>query len=227
MEMKTLAINLKYRLAWRLRHIRLQLLKRYADFRVGATIAEKHAYKTSPSILLTFDDYGSPVQVQRVLQILASEQVRAMFFLQGDWAGRRPQLVQAIAAGGHIIGNHTYSHPDLLSLSDQEVESQISRGPHSRWLRPPQGRYNRRVREIAHRLGYRICYWTIDSDDWQGVSPEQISRKVLAELHPGAVILFHLHADHTIRVLPQLISAIRARGYELHSPAEPLWEATS
>ena len=201
--------------SWHLQHARHTLLKRYADFRVGATAAEKRAYRTGPSILLTFDDYGSPAQVERLLQILAAAGVCAMFFLQGDWAGREPQLVAEIAAAGHIIGNHTYSHPDLLALSDADIESEIRRGPASAWLRPPQGRYNRRVRNIAHRLGYRICYWTIDSDDWQGVPAEQISRKILAELHPGAVILFHLHADNTLSVLPQLIRDIRARGYEL------------
>jgi peptidoglycan/xylan/chitin deacetylase (PgdA/CDA1 family) len=225
--MKTTSLNLKPSLKWRLQHARQSLLKRYAGFRVGATRNEKRAYKPSPSILLTFDDYGSASQVWRLLEILAAEDVRAMFFLQGDWAERHPQLVTAIADAGHIIGNHTYSHPDLLALSDEEVEMQIRRGPASSWLRPPQGRYNRRIRAVAHRLGYHICYWTIDSDDWQGLSAAAISRKVLAEIHPGAVILFHLHADNTIGVLPQLIRDIRARGYELTSPSEPLWEGAS
>jgi peptidoglycan/xylan/chitin deacetylase (PgdA/CDA1 family) len=223
--MKAIAPKLKSRLAWTARHTRHQLLKRYADFRVGATPAEKRAYKPGPSILLTFDDYGSPAQVRRLLQILEQHDVRGMFFLQGDWADGQAKLVQAIAAAGHIIGNHTYSHADLLSLTNAQVADEIRRGPRSTWLRPPRGRYNRRVRSIAQSLGYRICYWSIDSDDWQGVAPDYISRKVLAELHPGAVILFHLHADNTLRALPGLIRAIRAQGFELHSLDEPDWSA--
>jgi peptidoglycan/xylan/chitin deacetylase (PgdA/CDA1 family) len=144
-----------------------------------------------------------------------------------DWrvgatkAIKNPAMVAKVAAAGHVIGNHTYSHPDLLSLTDEEVRQEISTGVASSWLRPPRGRYNARIRRIAADLGYRICYWTIDSDDWQGVPGDVITRKVLAEVHPGAVILFHIHADETRRVLPSLISAIREKGYQLASLNDP------
>src|SRR5476651_2622006 len=94
------------------------LLKAYADFRVGATKQEKRAYKNSDTILLTFDDYGTKAQVNKLLTILASANIRSMFFLQGDWANKNLDLVRLIAGSDHIIGNHTYSHPDLLALSD-------------------------------------------------------------------------------------------------------------
>jgi peptidoglycan/xylan/chitin deacetylase (PgdA/CDA1 family) len=212
---------------WLAMHTRTRALKAYADWRVGATAGEKRAHKTSDSILLTFDDFGSPEQVDALLQLLGREHTRAMFFLQGDWAQQYPQLVAKIAAAGHIVGNHTYSHPDLLSLSDDDIRTEISRGLPGPWLRPPQGRYNARIRELARQLGYVICYWSIDSDDWQGVSAEYIARKVLARLHPGAVILFHVHAPHTLEALPAVIAGIRQRGYALTSPDEPTWKAQS
>ncbi len=196
----------------------------YADWRVGATELEKRAYKQTDSVLLTFDDYGTPAQINAILAILEAEGVRGVFFLQGDWARWRGQLVSKIRRSGHIIGNHTYSHPDLLKLSDDAIRSEIARGPKSTWFRPPRGRYNERVRRLATEMGYAINYWSIDSEDWKGVSVEYMSQKILRELHPGAVILFHIHGLNTIKLLPDLIADIRRSGYELCSVDEADWQ---
>ncbi|HSX00795.1 MAG TPA: polysaccharide deacetylase family protein [Candidatus Saccharimonas sp.] len=201
--------------SWVVLRAKLWALKRYADWRVGARWEEGRMYRESDSILLTFDDYASRRDLLRLLRVLDRSGVKAAFFMQGDWAEDNPDLIELIQAEGHLLGNHTYSHPDLLLLEDEEVREQIERGPGSTWLRPPRGRYNDRIRRIAHDMGYRICYWTIDSDDWKGVSVNYMMRKILSELHPGAVILFHAHAYNTIEVLPRLIAEIRARGYKL------------
>lgn len=200
------------------------LLKHYADWRVGATIAERRAHKKTESILLTFDDYGTPEQVQAILDVLSRENARAMFFLQGSWTEAHPEIVARIADAGHIIGNHSYSHGDFLTMSDEAREAEIVRGVEGPWFRPPRGRYNRSVRKVVKKLGYAICYWTIDSDDWKGVSADYITKKALSGLHPGAVILFHIHAPHVAEALPAVIAGIRQRGYEVSSFDEPLWE---
>lgn len=192
-------------------------LKRYSDFRVGASDMEKRAYHLDDTVMLTFDDYGSRDQVKRILSILKQYSVRAMFFIQGDWAEKSPGLVELIRSDGHMIGNHTYSHRDLKSLSDDEVKAEIEKGPASRWLRPPRGRYDDRIRQIAAEQGYVICYWDTDSDDWQGVSKDQIVTKVVSEVKGGSVVLFHMHADHTAEALPEVIEGIRARGMEIAS----------
>ena len=223
--MKTAVSKISPRLTWALTHPARQAMHVYADWRINATHDEKHAYKPGPQVLLTFDDYGSAEQVAYLLKLLDAEQVKAMFFLQGDWAQSQPQLVENIARAGHIIGNHTYSHADLLNLNNEQVIDEIRRGPGSPWFRPPRGRYDDRVRQIAHSLGYKICYWTIDSDDWMGLDESYITQKVLSGLHPGAVILFHLHANNSLQALPSLIRAIRARGFELYSPKDPDWSA--
>ncbi len=205
---------------------RSSILKAYASWRVGALEAEKRAHKRTNTILFTFDDYGSTKQINALLAIMGRESVRAAFFLQGDWAEKHPALVQRIRLAGHIIGNHTHTHADLLTLSDDEVRSEIAHGPESNWLRPPRGRYNDRVRRLAAEMGKSIFYWSIDSDDWRGVSAEYMNRKILRELTPGAVILFHVHADNTITLLPELIRNIRERGYEICSFDEDLESLT-
>ncbi|HKU18047.1 MAG TPA: polysaccharide deacetylase family protein [Candidatus Saccharimonadales bacterium] len=208
-----------------LKHTASRLLHAYADARVGATEAEKRCHKQSDSILLTFDDYGTGEQIQALLSILKEKDTRAVFFLQGDWAAAQPELVQRIQSAGHIVGNHTFSHAVLRSLPSADMVREISTGLPGPWLRPPEGRYNKRVRRIAASLGCAICYWSIDSRDWTGASVEAMRRTILSELHPGAVILFHLHAPHTIALLPQLIDDIRAKGYQLTSHTET-WKPT-
>ena len=102
-------------IALRLKHGVSLVLHAYADYRIGATKAEKYCYKKTDTILLTFDDYGTEDEVQDILHILKRKKVKGMFFLQGDWAKQQPQLVQMISAAGHIIGNHTETHRILRS----------------------------------------------------------------------------------------------------------------
>lgn len=196
-------------------HLCSRALHTYADWRIGATVAEKHCHKTSSSILLTFDDYGSKEEVEEILDILDCHKIKAMFFLQGSWADIQPALVKKIAEKGHVIGNHTFSHAVLLKLDDQAVTQEITKGVQSKWLRPPQGRYNKRIRRLATQLKYQICYWTIDSRDWTGASVEAMRHTILTELHPGAVILFHLHGTHTRELLNLVIPEIEQRGFSL------------
>jgi peptidoglycan/xylan/chitin deacetylase (PgdA/CDA1 family) len=129
-------------------------------------------------------------------------------------------LLKAIKRDGHIIGNHTLTHPNLLKLKDDSVKYEIENGLPGPWLRAPEGRYNNRIRKIAKNLGYSMCYWSIDSCDWKGSTVKEMRHTILSELHPGAVILFHIHGHHTISLLPDLIDDIRLRGYELTSHKE-------
>jgi peptidoglycan/xylan/chitin deacetylase (PgdA/CDA1 family) len=202
-------------------HTISRLLHWYADWRIGATAAEKLCYKQSNSILLTFDDYGTPEQITTLLTILADKNTKAMFFVTGQWAQQHPEIIARIQQAGHALGNHTATHLVLKGKPDELVRREIAGGLAARpWFRPPQGRYNNRVRSIAAELGYVLCYWTIDSRDWTGASPETMRHTIMSELRPGAVILFHIHGAHTAELLPSLIDAIRARGYQLTSFAE-------
>lgn len=198
-----------------------QVAKTYADWRVGARRDESR--NTDHRIVLTFDDSGTRPQVEELLRTLAELEVRAVFFVQTDWATAQPELIAEIKAAGHMVGDHTYSHPNLLKLSDDQIRDEIGRGITSRWLRPPQGRYNERIRRIASEKGSVIKYWSIDSDDWKGTSASEMTNKILRELHPGAVILFHIHGAHTVSALGPIVQGIRDRGFEVVGPGQPIW----
>lgn len=198
----------------------------YVDLRRGNWQIEKHCYKKSDTILLTFDDYASADQTERIIKILEKYQVRALFFVQGDWATEHPELVTRFQKAGHIIGNHTFTHADLRTLSDEQAAQEISGQPLAQpWFRPPYGSYDRRIRTIARQHGYVVCYWTIDSQDWTGhATPQSIIERIGPRLHKGAVILLHAHIEATITALPQLIQQIEQKGYRLDSPNDPLWK---
>lgn len=203
-----------------LQHLVSRVLHAYADYRIGATKLEKHCYKTTDSILLTFDDYGTAAEVHDILGILRDKHVKAMFFLQGDWATDNPQLVTAISNDRHIVGNHTVTHTVLRGLPEAQIKAEITGGLPGPWFRPPQGRSDKHVRAIAAACGYVICYWTIDSRDWTGASVQQMHHTIMSELQSGATILFHLHGAHTRELLPNLIDDIRTKGYQLTDHTE-------
>src|SRR5437667_12512731 len=94
-----------FRLAFK--HTISRVLHQYADWRIGATPTEKVCYKQSESVLLTFDDYGTPEQVETLLSILTNKNTKAMFFVTGEWAHKYPEVVARIREAGHILGNHT------------------------------------------------------------------------------------------------------------------------
>lgn len=191
------------------------IAKAYADWRVNATVEEKHSYNPTDRVLLTFDDFADKKTLKSLLKILKKEHVKAVFFIIGDWANENPDLVAEIRNDGHWIGNHTKSHKNLLKINEKEVKDQILGGYTSNILRPPYGRYNKKTRKIAKELGYKICYWDIDSEDWKGISKNKIKSRILRSLHPSACILMHLNGPHTLDALPDIIKGIRNKDYEL------------
>lgn len=198
-----------------LQEVQFQAARRYALWRIGATPSESRTYNTTKRIMLTFDDGGTPKNVRGILQVLKEQNVRAFFFLVGEWAEKNQPLIKEMEAAGHWIGNHTYSHARLTDLTDDEIRAEVSRGLATKICRPPYGAYNKRVRKVINQLGMDVSFWTIDSDDWKGIDAPAIAERVLRRLHPGACVLLHLNTPHTLEALPTIIEGIRARGYEL------------
>jgi peptidoglycan/xylan/chitin deacetylase (PgdA/CDA1 family) len=184
---------------------------------------------TRRAVAITFDDGPDPVSTPRILGILAEEQVIATFFLIGNRAEIYPQLVSAIAAHGHEIGNHSFSHAHLDRMDISQVQAellqtnrvleQVTRRP-VRLFRPPYGRFDEEVVAAAHRAGLRTVLWSVDSRDWDGRPVSSIHARVLPNLAPGAIILLHCAGgatedfSQTVAALPGIIRGIKEQGYE-------------
>jgi peptidoglycan/xylan/chitin deacetylase (PgdA/CDA1 family) len=147
---------------------------------------------------LTFDD-GPAECTSALLEVLARHDARATFFVIGQRAARRRELVRRIAREGHEVGNHSWSHPDLRALAPAALRVELERtsdaieratGERPSLFRPPYGFTNRAVRDAASALGMRSVLWDVSTDDWLRPGAGQIAA-VLRAASPGAVVLMH------------------------------------
>jgi peptidoglycan/xylan/chitin deacetylase (PgdA/CDA1 family) len=157
-------------------------------------------------IALTYDDGPNDPYTLRLLEMLARHNVRATFFLIGEYVRQQPEIVRQIQTGGHLIGNHTMTHPVLLGLSPKELRAQLAdcnasiedaTGEVVRYFRPPHGARSTEVLRTAAELGLIPVMWNVTGRDWTALSPEQIFRRVEQKVHmnqrrkKGSNILLH------------------------------------
>ncbi|NPV25979.1 MAG: polysaccharide deacetylase family protein [Firmicutes bacterium] len=163
-----------------------------------------------------------------LLEILASQQVKVTFFISGRWAERNPELTKQIAAGGHEIGNHGYSHPHPNNLSREQLIREIQRthdtltritGQPVKLFAPPYGECSPKVVNTTASLGYRVVLWSLDTIDWQKPVPSVIVQRVVPRIHNDAIILMH-PTFPTVKALPQIIDQLRKQGYEFKTVSE-------
>ena len=174
------------------------------------------------NVALTFDDGPHPRYTEKILEILKQNGVPATFFLVGKQMERYPDLVRKIARDGHEIGNHTYSHPDLTTLTKMELTAELKKtgdlaesitSEKMRYFRPPGGHYNPAVVETAEELGYKMALWTVFPKDHASPPVNVIEERVLKEVKPNGVVLLHSGIENTLRALPDLIVALRKEGF--------------
>jgi len=191
-------------------------------------------------IALTFDDGPYPFYTPLLLHQLAMEEATpATFFLVGRTVQEYPQLVERILSAGGEIGNHTFNHYALTGLSDEEIVTQIQdcgallsryTGSQPTLFRPPHGRYDARVVEIARRLGYRTILWSDAPDDAPKDNSEVpvpvIVQRVLDQAKPGGIILLHSGQYNTIEAVPQIVDSLRSAGYTFVTVSQLLADQT-
>lgn len=189
-------------------------------------------------VALTFDDGPDPRFTNGVLDVLNQYNVPATFFMLGSKAVANPKIVKQVQNRGHVIGNHTYYHPNLVKESEiKTLEQEVTRtedalndiiGYRTKLFRPPYGfLYNELVEKLGE-MNYYVIAWSVDSLDWQEEPPEVIASNVLDKIHPGAIILMHDGAEsggdrtNTIESLHQIIPALQKQGYEFVTVPELL-----
>ena len=183
-------------------------------------------------IALSFDDGPHPRLTPVILDILREYGVKATFFMVGENVGYYRRAAEAVAAEGHEIGNHTFSHRKFNRMSEAEMRREISDCEealadvtHSpiRFIRPPEGQMNETMRRVLGALHYRIILWDVDTRDWAHTPPEQIAAHILDTVQAGDIILMHDFIGYnspTPEALRLVIPALLERGYHFVTVGE-------
>jgi peptidoglycan/xylan/chitin deacetylase (PgdA/CDA1 family) len=191
-------------------------------------------------VALTFDGGGNAKGVATVLATLKANGISGTFFLTGSFARMFPKKSRAIVRAGHVLGNHTDTHPNALSISDAALTRQVRRAERSivaatgvsprPFFRFPYGSRAPRDIRTVNAAGYGAVSWTVDAAGWLGtsggMSVAKVRSRVLKALRPGAIVLMHLGSHPRDRstldadALPGLITTMRARGYSFITLAQ-------
>lgn len=182
--------------------------------------------QTENTIYLTFDCGYENGNMTSILDTLKEKDVKATFFLVGNYLETQPELTKRMADEGHNIGNHTYHHKDMSSLSKEEFEKEllsfeekckeITGKESSHFYRPPQGKYSVNNLEQAKELGYKTCFWSLAYVDWyddKQPTKEEAFEKLLGRVHPGTILLLHSTSTTNKEILGELIDKYREMGY--------------
>ena len=187
---------------------------------------------TTRAVALTFDDGPDPKWTPGVLQVLKREHVRATFFLVGENAAAYPGLVLQEKSAGCEIGNHTWDHPDLQSLSIRSMCSEVIRtqktiariiGPPPTLFRAPYGARDPLLWPICHIAGLSMVGWSLSPWHGPSPSPESLVADTLRRCRPGEIILLHDSRGargQTVQALPMIIDGLKSKGYTFVTVSE-------
>lgn len=207
-------------------------LKKYNAYFIGDT--------TQNTIYLTFDCGYENGNTEPILDALKKHDVKATFFVVGNFLETSPEIVKRMIAEGHTVGNHTYHHLDMSSISSmdafkketQDVENlfeQITGTPITKFYRPPQGKYNIENLKMAQELGYHTFFWSLAYVDWyQDKQPtkDEAFGKLLKRIHSGAIVLLHSTSSTNAQILDELLTKWEEMGYTIKPLTELAGAAT-
>ncbi|WP_028392805.1 polysaccharide deacetylase family protein [Bacillus cihuensis] len=190
------------------------------------------AHPEKPVVSLLINVAWGNEYLQDMLAILKENDVKATFFLEGRWTKNNPELAKMIKQGEHEIGNHSYSHPDMKTLSQSAAKNEMQKtnevieavtDEKVKWFAPPSGSFRDQTVEDANSLGMGTILWSVDTIDWQKPSPDVLLNRVLSKVHSGAFILMH-PTDASASSLEELIQQLKKKGLQIVTVSEAVNE---
>lgn len=202
-----------------------------ATFEELAKYDAYYAENTEEKVLyLTFDAGYENGNTPAILDALKKHNAKATFFIVGNYLTTSPELVKRMVEEGHIVGNHSYHHPDMSQMDRASFEKELSLlealyeetvgEPMKKYYRPPQGKYSRKNLEIAKELGYKTFFWSLAYVDWYAdkqPTHEEAFDKLLKRVHPGAIVLLHSTSKTNGEILDELLTKWEEMGYTFKS----------
>lgn len=183
-------------------------------------------------VAVTFDAAWGDSDTDRLIEILASHNAKATFFIVGEWAQKYPESVKKLYDSGHEIANHSYNHTAYSTLDENEVSDDISKcnavlesitGETPKLLRSPSGDYTDASEAAAEKANMITVQWSVDSLDWRGISCDEMTKRVLSATESGSIILFHNDVKNTPEALNTVLTSLTADGYSFVSVSQLIY----
>ena len=199
-----------------------------ADQKTLAGFDTAYLGNTGEKVLyLTFDAGYENGCTEQILDTLQKHDVKAAFFLVGNYMEKNPELVRRMVRDGHIVGNHTMHHPDMSKITDfaafskelkdlEALYQEITGEDLPKFYRPPQGIYSEENLKMAQRLGYKTVFWSLAYVDWKNdaqPTKAQAFDKLIPRTHNGAVVLLHSTSKTNAEILDELLTKWKSMGY--------------
>lgn len=184
-------------------------------------------------VSLTFDAAWGNEDTQQLIDILAKYDVKATFFVVGEWVDKYPESVKALHDAGHEVMTHSDDHAHFAQLSSEQIVQNINTscdkieavtGVRPTLFRCPYGEYNDTVIETMNGMGMYTIQWDVDSLDWKDLSAAEITKRVTGNVQSGSIVLFHNAALHTPEALPGIIEYLQSNGFSIVPVSEILLE---
>ena len=175
-------------------------------------------------VALSFDAAWGNEDTQQLIDILDKYKINTTFFVVGNWVDKYPESVKALSDAGNEVMNHSLDHAHFSGLSAEQIIADIEAcndkiedvtGIRPTLFRCPYGEYNDLVINTVNSIGMTAIQWNIDSLDWKGLSADEIKNRVLKDIVPGSIVLFHNAAENTPEALPGIIESLLADGYTI------------
>jgi len=182
------------------------------------------------NIYLTFDNGYEQGFTADMLDVLKKHNVPAAFFVTGHYVKSEPDLIKRMVAEGHIIGNHSYGHPDFTKMSKKEVQKELKKLKETvqaitdqetmNYVRPPRGTFNEKTLDWTEEFGYTQVFWSLAFKDWetdQQKGWKHAYEQVMEQVHPGAIVLLHTVSEDNAEALDKIIKRLKKDGYQFKS----------
>lgn len=182
------------------------------------------------TLYLTFDAGYENGNTAAILDALKKHGAPAAFFIVGHYLKSSPDLVKRMVEEGHIVGNHSYRHPDMSQMGREQFQQELGELERlyqetvgqemAKYYRPPQGKYSEENLKIAKELGYRTIFWSLAYVDWdveRQPTHEEAIEKLTRRAHPGAIVLLHATSKTNGEILDELLAKWEEMGYTFKS----------
>jgi len=210
----------------------------YAPSMTAATAAKRKlpiycTDRQDNTVCLTFDAAWGDEDTPLLIDILSRYNIRATFFVVGEWVDRCGDSVKALHEAGHEVMNHSDSHPHMPQLTAEQMKVELNAcndkieaitGIRPTLHRAPYGDYSDESLQATEDLGMYTIQWDVDSLDWKDLSADQITSRVVSRVQSGSIVLFHNAAKHTPEALPRIIEALLAKGYRFCTVSDMIYK---